>query len=733
MDTKTDNHEEIIRTICNSHCGGNCEMKVHVRGSKIVRIEPDDREGRPRMCARGYAYRQRVYATDRLLYPLKRTGVRGSGEFSRISWDEALDTIAREMNRVKSTYGNAAFLHFCSMCDPYTLHSVGVFHRLLCQFGGYTAPWGFISNEGAAFSAGITYSTYRRNLETEHSPDEYLTSKLIIMWSWNPVDTEQGTTTPFHLARAKENGARIICVDPRYTDSAATFADQWVPIRPGGDAAALMAMAYVIISENLHDKLFIEKYTTGFEKYRDYLFGLEDGVIKTPSWAEKICGIPAATITQLAREYATKKPATLTTSIAAGRSSFGEQYHRAAAALESITGNLLFRNWQSPPSKNLKFNTQIPSPPNKVEIGVPPRRNALPFRGTSVNSSARVNVSLFSDAILKGKEGGYPADYKFLWLSNTNYMNQLGDVNKAAKAFQKLEFMLVTEQFMTATARFADIVLPVCTFLERTDLMAPRTGRVLGILNKAIDPIGESRSQLQICQALAPRIGINDFPDQPDEQLARNIVEQVSKEVPLPEYDTLKTCGIFRVMTDEPQENTGKKNEIREPQPFTTPSGKIEIYSSVAAKMNDPLIPAIPKYIESWESLNDPLAKKYPLQLITPHYKLRAHSQFDNLPWLRELLTQKVSINSIDAASRGVINGDMVKVFNDRGEVRIPADVTERIMPGVVALPQGAWFKPDKDGIDYGGCANVLTKNVTSPGGAFSPNTALVQIEKVVD
>ena len=346
--------EEIIRTICNSHCGGNCEMKVHVRGSKIVRIEPDDREGRSRMCARGYAYRQRVYASDRLLYPLKRTGERGTGEFTRISWDEALDTVAREMNRVKATYGNAAFLHFCSMCDPYTLHSVGVFHRLLCQFGGYTAPWGFISNEGAAFSAGLTYGTYRRYLETEHAPDEYLNSKLIIMWSWNPVDTEQGTTTPFYLIRAKEKGARIICVDPRYTDSAATFADQWVPIRPGGDAAALMAMAYVTISENLHDKAFIEKYTSGFEKYRDYLYGSEDGLAKTPVWAEKISGIPAVTIAQLAREYATNKPATLTTSIAAGRSAFGEQYHRAAAALESITGNLLFKNWQSPASKSLK-------------------------------------------------------------------------------------------------------------------------------------------------------------------------------------------------------------------------------------------------------------------------------------------------------------------------------------------------------------------------------------------
>jgi anaerobic dimethyl sulfoxide reductase subunit A len=136
--------------------------------------------------------------------------------------------------------------------------------------------------------------------------------------------------------------------------------------------------------------------------------------------------------------------------------------------------------------------------------------------------------------------------------------------------------------------------------------------------------------------------------------------------------------------------------------------------------------------IETWESLNDPLAEKFPLQLISPHFKRRAHSQFDNLPWLRELQVQAIGINAIDAKARGIQDEELVRVFNDRGEVRIPAKVTERIMPGVVSLPQGAWYAPDENGIDHGGCANVLTNNVTSPGGAFASHTALVQIEKVV-
>lgn len=699
------NEEQIIRTICNSHCGGICEMKVHVSGGRIVRIESGgEGETSHRMCARGRAYRQRVYSPDRLLHPLRRTGARGAGEFTRVSWDEALETVACEMKRVRDAYGNAAILHFCSMADAHVVHHVQAFHRLLCQFGGYTAPWGFISNEGLAFATGTTYGTPPAAYVHDASPraEAYPKARLIVMWSWNPVDTQQGTRTPFSLIRAKEGGTRLISVEPRYTDSAAILADQWIPIRPGTDVAALMAMAYVIIKEDLHDQRFIDAYTAGFDQFRDYVFGLEDGVAKTPEWAADITGIAAATIADLAREYASTKPAILEAGYAAGRTAFGEQFHRALAVLEAITGNARISSGKRSGLRALRRILQIPSPPNPVEMGAPPRWNALPYRSATVNSSARVNVNLFVDAILKGKAGGYPADYKFLWLSNNNYLNQLSDVNKAVKAFRKLEFVLVTEQFMTATARFADIVLPVCTFLERHDFRCP----------KAIEPLGESKSQLQICEALASKLSIPDYNDKSDEEWVEFMMTKLSQEVN-------KTAAA-----------PAKEPEDSEQKLLPTPSGKVEIYSRLIAEMQHPLIPPIPEYIETWESLNDPLADKYPLQLITPHIKRRAHSQFDNLPWLRDLETQAVSINTLDAESRGIHDGDMVKIFNDRGEVVIPARVTERIMPGVIALPQGAWYSPDENGIDHGGCANVLTKNVTSPAGAFPSHTALVQVKK---
>jgi anaerobic dimethyl sulfoxide reductase subunit A len=338
---------------------------------------------------------------------------------------------------------------------------------------------------------------------------------------------------------------------------------------------------------------------------------------------------------------------------------------------------------------------------------------------------------MFAEAILKGKAGGYPNDYKMVWLSNTNYLNQLGEVNKTVKAFQELEFILVTEQFMTATAQFADIVLPVCTFLERNDLFAPRGSGVYGILNKVIEPLGESKSQLDICQALALKLGISDYGDQSDETWVKQIVSKISEEVDLPDFDSLRKQGLYRVKRDKPADVGQPEGEKPLFPLFRTPSKKIEICSEIVAQINDPLIPTVPTYIETWESLNDPLALQYPLQLITPHLKRRAHTQFENLPWLRELQTQTVTINSLDAESRGIRQDDLVRVFNDRGEVRIAAKVSERIMPGVVALPQGAWYNPDENGIDYGGCANVLTKNAISPGGAFVSNTTLVQIEKV--
>jgi anaerobic dimethyl sulfoxide reductase subunit A len=208
------------------------------------------------------------------------------------------------------------------------------------------------------------------------------------------------------------------------------------------------------------------------------------------------------------------------------------------------------------------------------------------------------------------------------------------------------------------------------------------------------------------------------------------LVELIKKS-DIPDLNAFKKEGFYKVMLPEP--HVAFKKQIEDPMnhPFPTPSGKIEIYSQHLADMNHPELPPIPKYIETWESRRDPLTKKYPLQLITTHFLRRAHTQFDNLPWLREIQTQAISLNPVDATVRNINDGDPVRVFNDRGEMILPARITERIMPGVVDIPQGAWFNPDEKGIDRGGSANVLTRDESSPGGALTSNTSLVQVEKV--
>ncbi|MBE0480492.1 MAG: molybdopterin-dependent oxidoreductase [Dehalococcoidia bacterium] len=707
------------------NCGGACLLKVHVRDGAIVRIETDDtEEPQLRNCLRCRAYRQRVYAPDRVLYPLKRDGERGEGKFRRISWDEALETVAGEYRRISETHGPASVLYIATGADMGQIHNMKTALRVFCMAGGCSTIWGIASNEGWMFASQATYGVPSAN---DHR--DLINSKLAILWGLNPVVVIDGCGTSYSLIRAKESGTRFIVVDPKFSDTAVLVADQWVPIRPGTDTAVMIAMAYVMITEGLHNKEFLDKYTVGFEHFEDYVLGKEDGTARTPAWAERISGVPARTIAGLAREYATTRPAALLPSKAPGRTAYGEQYHRAAFTLAAMTGNIGIHGG-SAGSEITQRGERPPMGPamrtggNAVDAGSPRRPDALPSvisKGPGL--AVRIHNNEVMDAILKGKAGGYYSDYKMLYMANSNYLNQYPNVNKAVAALRKLEFFAVQEQFLTPTAKFADIILPTCTFLERADAVEG-AGPHIAYQPKVISPLGESRSHLDISQGLADKLGLSGFLDKPEEELLRDIVAPA-----VGDWEKFKEKGVQKYY---PEPGVPFKAQIEDPanNPFPTPSGKIEIYSRLLADMNNPLLPAIPKYIETWESLNDPLAGKYPLQLVTSHHRRRAHSQFDNIPWLRELEPQAVKMNSRDARSRGIKDGDMVRVFNDRGRMILPAKVTERIMPGVVDIPEGAWYDPDANGTDRGGCPNVLTRDRRSPGGAFPANTCLVQIEK---
>ena len=748
MQKVNDDDVTIVNTGCCHDCGGRCVLRAHVKDGKIIRFETDnDEEPQIRACLRGRAYRQRVYNPNRVKYPLRRIGERGEGKFERISWDEALEEVASKMIEIKEKYGNSAILLFLGGGDQGMIQGPVPAVITLLQFGGFTRFWGGPSYEGALFASMATYGT----IKTGHAREDFLNSKLIIMWGWNPANTVWDPGTSLMLAKAREKGIKFVSIDPIFTDTTGILADQWIPIRPGTDAAMLIAMAHVIITENLQDQAFIDKYTVGFEKYKDYVLGIEDGVPKTPEWAEEITTVSAEIIRNLAREYATTKPAALVAGWGAARAARGEQYSRAANVLIAITGNIGIsggyasgfmrayssREMMTPGRKKRgtgpiteKTKPKKPRPQdNLVDFGAPPRKDSLyKLSGGTNPASTRVHMNDLYNLILKGREGGYPTDIKMAYVAATNRLNQYGNLNRGIEAFKALDFVVVQEQLMTPTAKFADIVLPVNSFMERNNIAVAWLGSPYYIyLNKAIDSLDESKSDVEICRELAKKLGINPgLLNLNEDQLLRMMSAQ-RKDIK--NYDKMKEDGYWKVKVDEPF--IAFKEQIEDPEnnPFPTLSGKIEIYCEHIAEMNNPRIPPIPKYLSHDEHYDSPKAKIYPLQLLTPHNKRQTHSSLPNMPWLEEIEPHTVWINSQDATERGIIDGDMVDVYNDRGRIRIPATVTERIMPGVVRVTQGAWYNPDKDGVDLGGCANVLVNDGYSPGGALPCNSALVQIE----
>lgn len=695
-------------------------------------------EARP--CVKGRAYRHRLYDDARLLHPLKRVGARGSGEFSRISWDEALATTAAEINRVRQEYGPESLLYLYSIGDVTWLHNAGLMENLLARSGGYTGTWGSASGEGAVFAAMTSYGMPA----TSHHRSDLLNSRLILLWGWNPAVSVGFDSTNAWLSQARAAGTPIVCIDPRYTDSAAVHATEWVPIRPGTDSAVLIAMAYVVISNNLVPQDYVKKHVSGYDEYKKYVTGETDGLPKTPEWASAISGVPAATIHRLATAYAAQRPAALLDSFAPGRTDYGEQFHRAAIALAAITGNIGVSGGHAPGSGTLGdgyprldlgryASYRLPQTANPVDAAVGPRPNAGYYLRTGEMfywggpSAARLNRFAVADAILKGRAGGYPADYKMAYLVNFNYLNQYGNTNKIRRALEQLEFVVVQEQVMTATARYADIILPTSTFLERRDLTNGGVGGFAGITEPAVTPRGEAISHFEIAARLAPALGVTDFSElSADEWVARIAADNpdFTKTIPPKSQtgDVTETAApfiCFQAQIENPAQS-----------PFPTPSGKIEIYSAEIAAMNQPGLPPIPQYFPGREGPADDLRAEYPLQMVTTHTKRRAHTQFETVDWLRELYPHQITMHVADAAKRGIRDGDTVAVYNRRGRIIIRVCLTERILPGTVDLPQGAWYQPNAAGDDLGGCANVLTSDLTSPAGTFTSNLTLVEVTK---
>jgi anaerobic dimethyl sulfoxide reductase subunit A len=532
--------------------------------------------------------------------------------------------------------------------------------------------------------------------------------------------------------------------------SAAGLADEWIPIRPGTDAAMMSAMAHVMITEGLYDAAFVRTHCVGFdssqmpvgardaETFEDYILGTRDHIPKTPQWAEKITAVPSDTITRIAREYASLKPGVLYQGYGMQRRAYGEQVVRAGCVLAAISGNVgIAGGWAS--------GLGLQAPDGGTHW------NVFPVGDNPVG--AAIPVFLWTEAVVRGKEmrpkdgvlGVKKLDnnIKLIYAVASNVLiNQHADINRTAEILRDenlVEFIVVQDNFLTPSGRFADIVLPACTQFETWGLGDGwKFSDEILLAPKLVEPLGESKSDYRICVELAERLGIADaYTEGRDE---RGWVEWIldhyrrTRFPDLPDLDELErsNIGVFGKRVTQPAVAFADFRSDPEKHPLDTPSGKIEIFSKALYDLNNPEeIPPVPKYIQEWESPFGEGAKEYPLQAIGHHYMGRVHSIHDNVDWLKQAFEQRVFINPLDARQRGISNGQKVRVYNDRGAMILPCRVTNRILPGVVDIPQGAWWAPDENGIDRGGSINVLTSQRWTPlAFGTAQHTILVQVEK---
>ena len=777
-----DDQLHTVVTSCAHNCGSRHMLVAHKKGDVIVRISTDDgryqkdgyfgkdteEEPQLRGCLRGRSYRQRLYSAERLLYPMMRVGERGAGKFKRVSWDEALDYTARKMIDIKNNYGSQALLD-----QSYAGASYGVLHksdqiegllgRFLGMFGCRTNSWSVPSYQGTTTSSRWTFGT----IEDGNEDDAFAHSKLIIMWGWNPAYTFHGGNTFYYMRMAKQRGCKFVLIDPQYTDSAAAYDAWWIPIKPNTDAAMMAGMAHYIFANNLHDQDFINRFVQGMdagtmpnwaqntangkENFKDYILGTYDDVPKSPEWAAEICGVSAADIRKLAHLYATTKPAALKASWAPGRNAYGEQYNRMGAALQAMTGNIgvlggcaegVGKAWHA-------------------EAVAYPYDQYANIWFASIKSDRWAHIVLNYPNVTREEAGLWPRqdqydgvipNIKGIFWQGSDWFNQLTNINKEIAAINKMELVVCMDSTITPSGLYADVLFPIATHFERHDVALPwYKGHYYIHRPKVIEPLGESKTDLQVFTELAYRIGGDVFGKAFNPKASRSYFQhnddvdesylydwwhkvQEHQHVTM-SWEEFKQRGVYKFKLDQP--HVAFREQIENGKPFQTASGKIEILSSELAQISDWSKtkygyhgPSIPKWIEPWESLNSPKTAKHPYHLISPHPRSRTHSIFNNCSWLRETYEQEVTINASDAKRLGIKTGDTVEVWNDRGRCVVPAYVTERVMPGVLVLHEGAWMDLDENGVDRSGNPDFLTLDEPSPAGAFAYNTVLCNIQK---
>ena len=646
----------IRRNVCQV-CYCDCGMLTYMREGKVIKVEghPDNPHNRGALCAQGRSARQMLYNPDRLKYPLKRVDERGSGKWERITWDEALDTIAEKLLEVKGKYGPEA-LAFVK--GPTRQMIEQIFQRFCYAYGtpNYSGNWSYCVGPKII---GYTYTYGKTPQGPPYMPwSDFRNSKYIMLFGTNPALSfiHRYPRIMSDILDAKEAGAKLVVVDPRFTETASK-ADTYLPIIPGTDAALLLAMIRTIISEGLHDVEFVEKYTIGFERLMEHVQKY------TPEYAEEITGIPNERIVEVARQFATAKPACLDRREGVLHHANSTHTLRAMAILLAITGNI-----DKPGA--LLFNPG-------VKLANITRKERLKARPIWAERFPLVEdaTAIFAEAILTGK----PHPIRAMMCTIANPIQEYPNTTKVREALASLDFLVVDDLFMTETAKMADIALPASTFFEKTELCKTQNlalTKYFQVSHSVMEPLFESLPDWKYICLLAKKMGLNGF-DYADED---EIIDEIIKPMGVRVTD-LGESGVY----SRPFEiGLLRKNG------FNTPSGKIELYSSQLEKLGyDPL----PSYVEPPETKasRPDVAKKYPFTLITgSKTAFYHHSQQRNYSWLRSYVPEPiVEINSKTASRLSIGEGDLVIVEGLRGEAKLKAKLTTGIREDVVSVTHG--------------------------------------------
>jgi anaerobic selenocysteine-containing dehydrogenase len=686
---------QTVQGACPHDCPDTCAWRVTVRGGRAVELhgDPDHPFTRGGLCAKVNHFLERVYSPERLLHPLRRAGAKGSGRFERVAWDEALDAIAERLRAIVARDGATAVLPYsylgtqgvvqCNAMSQRFFHRLGATRltRALCGAAGSS---GIIATNGT--SLGIM-------------PEEVVHSRFIVLWGTNTVLTN---LHQWHFVKqAQRAGAKIVVVDPVRTRTAEQ-ADWHIRPRPGTDAALALGLMHVIVRERLHDADYIERYTLGFDKLRVRLAEYP------PDRAAQITGVSEEQIERFAREYAATRPSVIRVLVGLEHHAQGGTMFRSIACLPAITGA-----WRDRGGGLLSLTGRL----RLLSLNI-----AAVEKSEMENSALRaVNMAQLGRALT---DATLAPPIRALVVYNSNPAAIAPNQNLVLRGLRREDlFTVVIEQFMTDTARHADYLLPATTQLEHLDLLWSWGQPYLTLNLPAIAPLAEALPNSEIFRRLARRMGFDDacFADS-DEDIVRQALTSTHEYARGITFETLARRGWARLNVPDAHRPYAEGG-------FPTPSGKCEFYAEALERQGlDPL----PGYVPAREGPDGDAAlrARFPLTLVTAKSALHfLNSSYANLP--RHLAAERrplLEVNAHDAAVRGIADGDLVRVWNDRGEVRLHARVGDGVIPGVVAMPSGWWASLSPGGSS----ANALTADGLSDlGGGGDFHDTLVQTELV--